>query len=500
MLPTKKIIYLLLSITFSYNGFSQTFLKEGIEIPYNKCDKYPHIIGKIDESFYAVSYLTSRRDIKFNFIKSSVGDLSLQKNEEITINDFKTYIYTETQTGAPDSKICKNYTYVKNKKIYIFYSLYDFSEDAFHIFMKVFDPNFVLLNTSETGTISTKESSKGDFKIEFSPNEKTALVVLTKYKLNTSNTYREFFETTEIVKIDLDTYNKVWTKKIPSETGEFRINTGHYRIDNDGNSYFSARFLKIKSKNFMAATTPVSSIAIGNIADKITEPKLKVVSMASSTVVTENIFQLKSGDIIYIANFNDKFHLEYLSGTDPSKNSETTIKKDEDELAPRRPMSLTEIGDGYIVLFNPIYEDVSDYIPAKFDKSLNLKWIKKFPFNPNYATVEFTFKINPFSGYYSVFEKDNILYLFCLENKPTEKKSLLRDAENHDQRRADHLDFHQTSLITVTSDGQMEKKTIFSNTKDAFVVPYKEDVFLDNEIILNLNTPKTAKFVLYKIK
>lgn len=445
------------------NSFSQ--ISESAVIPYTKNANLTSLGGSNGYIFFYATEL-HREVIRITIYKFKADNLELVESKDIVMKDFSPYAFTGT------GKIIGT---LKNNKIFFFYSLIE--EHDYSVFVKTLDENLSNERTVELGSIKeTGYQNLGNFFVEYSPDNRLALLTLTNYceRKKAVGLNTEIFEDTEFIDYDMVSNQVEYRKRIPIDIDAYRQKTQQHKIDNDGNVAFISTLAEREDRYGY-----VRGISLGystSEKDQLAFSKINTEGMSS---FSSGLYLLKNSDLVYAAVSKNKVKIKYVSVKNPSMNYEKEVNssylrdfKDDFQIE-----DLVETGDGFYLIFRKAgIMDYTGYISysedrflpiAFFDKAGNYKWSKLLPvIKPLYRYYERR-------GVNAVFS-NNKLHVFYTENKPyeiTEKNQKLLD-EDRTILAKDYKKHHTVEAI-VDENQVITKQTIEDST--GFLVNPKEE-------------------------
>ncbi|MBI3518216.1 MAG: hypothetical protein HY062_02505, partial [Bacteroidetes bacterium] len=228
----KKITVLILLVLFiKYNA--QTFVKESKEIDVLQKYKWINYLGTINNNAYYYDYKINKPvETTFLFHRINQTDLNPETPTEIKL-DLSKRIRTYTL----------NKVYLKNKHIYIIYSVVDTKAEPPGVttFLKVLDENFTEINTVKINNdVVDGVKYLGDCDIIFSQDEKKALLVLNHIsEKNIDRRYIYAQKKTEVIWFNAEKNTIESSLFFGKNNKEFKTFYENFSIANNGNIAFT---------------------------------------------------------------------------------------------------------------------------------------------------------------------------------------------------------------------------------------------------------------------
>ena len=363
---------------------------------------------------------------------------------------------------------CKVEVAYKNNKFYIFYSLI-YSGD-YHIYLKTLDENLANEKNIELGVIAeTGKELLGNFYLTYSPDNKTALVVLKNFceRKKVIGLNFEIFENTELINYDLINDKVIFSKKLPIEIEGLRLKSEQYKLDNEGNIACVTALAERKD-----GQSTIRSMAIGYLEKNKEQLTAMDINLKGISTLTSNFYQLKNGDLLYIVVSELGVKVKYISPKDQNKNFEKTL-----------PLSFFK-GIEKIIVVNILEHSNGFYLTLKqrrsswntspaiaygvsnISKTGDFLWYKSFELiKPIFEHVYENFHVT--SAVYN-----NKLHVFYIENQPYEMtEKIKKQLDKNVIATTYNLKKFNTIEMSVDENGKLEKQIINDN-QTFFLNPY----------------------------
>ncbi len=456
------IILLLFFVASSTRTFSQT--TESSEIPQLKSDGM-FWLGESNGNSIFYTIEMHKPIIKLTIYKLNSTSLELTDSKTIVLQDFNKKIFDNCNAS------CKVEVVYKNNKFYIFYSLIYASD--YYVYLKTLDENLANEKNIELGAILKTGKFAGDFYLTYSPDYKTALVVLKNFreKENKTGIYTEIYENTELINYDLINDKVIFSKKLPIEIEGLRLKSEQYKLDNEGNIACVTALAERKD-----VQSTIRSMAIGYLEKNKEQLTAMDINLKGISTLTSNFYQLKNGDLLYIVVSELGVKVKYISPKDQNKNFEKTLppsffKGIEKFIV----LNILEHSNGfYLTLKQPWSSQNTSaaiaYGVASISKTGDFLWYKSFELiKPIFKHVDEYFNVTS-AVYTNVY--NNKLHVFYIENQPYEMTEKIKKQLDKDVIATTYnLKKFNTIEMSVDENGKLEKQII--NDNQTFVLnPY----------------------------
>ena len=458
------ISVLLLSI---YAGKAQNMEGPGFKV------RDQSALGASNGSLYYYNFAVFKKGYKVTVYKYNMETLAETGKEELIIPPVEGFTGWNPQTVT--AKII-------NDKFYFFYTVYG-KDLKLPVYMTTCNSDLTNLKHVETGMLVQNAGwSTVNFSVNFSPDNKTALIVIKnccdkmKLKLTslTTATYgvNSVCEDVTLVYLDLVNNTVKATKTLPVEMNGFRLRTRLHQIDNNDNVSFIASIVKEKmdDNNTIEATSTATLLK----ADK--NVNISELNLGDTKKISSHLLQLKDGGTVYLGMLDTKIIFRLIPSGAKQKDLETTIPRKKLTATPNSAAfyELTESDAGYYVC---LYHGYSNYSVAFINKQGELLWHKTLPAIQKVFESSTTTEPGPY-----VFSSNSKLYFMFLENKPYEENKKVLKALR-DSTYISEYDFKKlnTTLITMDESGKAIKQIVNDN-EITFARPDK-DIIRDKDYL-----------------
>lgn len=468
----------------------QTFSQETTSLTLPKTDIFKFMpIGENNGFLYYFMPNRASGGLKIELykIKESTFELVERKVVEVDIDGRKAFLNNDYVPMK---------AYVKNNKFYFFYCVA--SSGDYYIKMTSLDENLNNPKTRDLGVmVETGYEGLGFFYVDISPDKKSAIVALKnkceRKKAVGTNT-DVVYDNTELVCVDLISDKIVYSKRIPIELEENRVQTRNYKIDNYQNVSF---IISITNRQSTAAIKAIGTATWNKADDKM---KIKETDVKGSKSISNKFWDTKNGDILYTELLDTKLNLNVIPMDKTKQEIHVTLLKkdflDEKEidlpvekqgrdgkmyLMPSNfkisMIGFSESENGYFITLSRLKRNRPlNYYVFFIDKKGLLVWKKKLAFLHPVFYNDNAFCLNR-TGCYK-----NKNYIFVYENKPydnSDKIKKLLEAEEF------YIEYNykkdNTIMFSIDEKGTANKKTINDNLTSESSLN-EDDYFSDNGV------------------
>ncbi len=491
-----SILILAVHITFSY---SQATIKEWDEIKRENPDIHlDHLIRSDESGFYTLAIRT----------RGKGTDYYIEK-----YNKQGKMMFSQTIKDEP------YYTLIAPKYLYLFYTTYD--KDAGKktlTYQKLSSESGEKLDEIELDELQSDEYGTYGrrFYMSLSP-DKTKLLIVPQFK------WAGKPEETRFKLYDAVTMKLIWEKQIPNEFEDYKIQTGSFHLDNEGNVLFIYQYAVVLD-DFKSDDKVGGSLAVINVKSK-TIHQIKI-SLPEDKLLTSHIINItESGTAVVAGVFKDppikgkkkkgapkrragvyyasidlktaKLGNESTTYFTDGVNAKLTYKFDGSDAPGDKYIHATQIVEMdksvYFIAENNYSITVSsnngssttnyhnELIVSKINSSGSVVWMKVIPKSTSSRETG-SLSDETASTNYNLLTLNSKMYIVYLDHPKNADKTV----DNYDPERLGKvLGIRGPNVVCVSIDGDGNaNKNVIHENEEFCMIPQVQDVLLDKSTLL----------------
>jgi hypothetical protein len=495
----KKILLLVLIITY-FKSNAQSFTKEGEEIEIQRKYTWINYIGTIDDNAYY-----------FEFKSNKTAEIILQFNH-LNQKDLKPGIPTDISLELNKDLITRDYlttnVYLKNKHIYILYSLIDTkaSGAGYVTFIKTLDENFKEISTVKLNPGSaTGVRYSGELDVVFSTDEKKALLILSHMstKITADRLYINDQKKTEVVWFDTDKNTIDGSLFFGKDAPELKTFYENFSIANNGNIAFTIEEYQLNMR------ARLSLASIGLVKYQTTDILAHEIKLnQTDSTFHQRVYALNNGNTVHLALTKTRYMYTYINMQECKIETEKTqaikswkLPEDYNTSSMMLGMLNNTQQDIYMTIEHITHKikDMNNDVVnekklgiLKFNLKGDFIWMKTIDRQPQY---------NKFPVYYYSFmqnydkEKDYVMLLHDNNVNIITREELATTESNYKTGFPSNTILHK-----INENGDVKKTVIYENLKESGIIPSSSTLlFKDGQILFNVMSLKKIKFVTAKL-